>query len=224
MGKLILVPTPIGNLADISLRSIEVLKNADLILAEDTRKTGILLKHYNISNKLQSYHQFNEHKIADSIADKITSGQTFALVTDAGTPSISDPGFLLVRSCIKRDIAIECLPGAVAFIPALAVSGLPCDRFCFEGFLPHKKGRKKRINELKEETRTMVFYESPFRLLRLLKEFAEVFGGERRISISRELSKIYEETLRGTLEELINYLQDKTVKGEIVVIVSGRES
>ncbi|MFP4365456.1 MAG: 16S rRNA (cytidine(1402)-2'-O)-methyltransferase [Bacteroidales bacterium] len=224
MGKLILVPTPIGNLADISLRSIEVLKNADLILAEDTRKTGILLKHYNISNKLQSYHQFNEHKIADSIADKITSGQTFALVTDAGTPSISDPGFLLVRSCIKRDIAIECLPGAVAFIPALAVSGLPCDRFCFEGFLPHKKGRKKRINELKEETRTMVFYESPFRLLRLLKEFAEVFGGERRISISRELSKIYEETLRGTLAELINYLQDKTVKGEIVVIVSGRES
>ncbi|MFO7924898.1 MAG: 16S rRNA (cytidine(1402)-2'-O)-methyltransferase [Bacteroidales bacterium] len=223
MGKLILVPTPVGNLGDISLRSIETLKSVDVILAEDTRKTGILLRHYNISKKLLSYHQHNEHSKVDALADRIVKGETFALVTNAGTPGISDPGFLLVRECIKKNIEIECLPGAVAFIPALVSSGLPCDRFCFEGFLPHKKGRNKRLKDLSEEKRTMVFYESPFRLPRLLRELAEVMGCNRQASVSRELTKIYEETLRGSLEELLNYFQEKTTKGEIVVIVSGKD-
>jgi 16S rRNA (cytidine1402-2'-O)-methyltransferase len=223
MGKLILVPTPIGNLSDITLRALDVLKSVDLILAEDTRKTGILLKHYNISNKLQPYHQHNEHKIVSSTAEKIARGQTFALVTDAGTPSISDPGYLLVNTCISLNIEVECLPGPVAFIPALVNSGLPCDRFSFEGFLPHKKGRKKQINNLCNETRTMVFYESPYRLVKLLKEFAAAFGPERQASVSRELTKIYEETVRGHLEELIVHFQDKTIKGEIVVILSGKK-
>ena len=222
MGKLILVPTPVGNLADISFRAIDTLKSADLILAEDTRKTGILLKHYSIQNKLQPYHQHNEHKITDVIADRIERGETIALVSDAGTPSISDPGYLLVRSCIERNIDVECLPGASAFVPALVNSGLPCDKFCFEGFLPHKKGRQKQIGNLTEETRTMVFYESPYRLLRFLEEFAEVFGPERRASVSRELTKLYEETIRGSLKELILHFQKKPIKGEIVVVVEGK--
>jgi 16S rRNA (cytidine1402-2'-O)-methyltransferase len=224
MGKLILVPTPVGNLGDITLRAIETLKTVDGILAEDTRKTGILLRHYDIKNRLQSYHQHNEHKKADEIASRILEGENLALVTDAGTPGISDPGFLLVRTCIRLNITVECLPGAVAFIPALVISGLPCERFCFEGFLPPKKGRKKRINELSEETRTMVFYESPFRIVRLLEECAEVFGQERQASICRELTKIYEESLRGSLKELLLLLQDKPIKGEIVLIVSGSGS
>jgi 16S rRNA (cytidine1402-2'-O)-methyltransferase len=224
MGKLILVPTPIGNLSDITLRAIETLKSVDLIYAEDTRKTRILLKHYNINKNLQPYHQHNEHRIAGSIAEKITEGHTFALVTDAGTPSISDPGFLLVRTCLGRNIEVECLPGPVAFIPALVNSGLPCDRFCFEGFLPHKKGRQKHINNLLQETRTMVFYESPFRLVRLLNEFSDAFGPERQASVSRELTKIFEETVRGSLEELLTHFHDKTVKGEIVVILAGKKS
>jgi 16S rRNA (cytidine1402-2'-O)-methyltransferase len=224
MGKLILVPTPIGNLSDITLRAIDVLKTADLILAEDTRKTGLLLRHYNISNRMQSYHQHNEHKIAASIAARIGQGLSVALVSDAGTPSISDPGYLLVRTCIDQGIEVECLPGAVAFIPALVKSGLPCDRFYFEGFLPHKKGRKKQINSLSEETRTMVFYESPFRLLKLLNEFAEVFGPDRQASVSRELTKLFEETARGSLEELIMQFKDKPVKGEIVIILAGKGS
>ena len=222
MGKLILVPTPIGNLEDITLRAINVLKSADLILAEDTRKTGILLKKYSIGNKLQSYHQYNEHKISGHIAEKISHGETITLVTDAGTPAISDPGFLLVRTCIRMGIEVECLPGAVAFIPALVNSGLPADRFCFEGFMPHKKGRKKQITNLLEETRTMIFYESPYRLQRLLKELATAFGPQRSASVSRELTKIHEETIRGNLEELCHYFEEKSVKGEIVVVVSGK--
>jgi 16S rRNA (cytidine1402-2'-O)-methyltransferase len=223
MGKLILVPTPIGNLGDLSQRAIDTLKTVDGILAEDTRKTGILLRHYNIENKLLPYHQHNEHSRVEAIAGRILDGETLALVTDAGTPGISDPGFLLVRTCISNNIFVECLPGAVAFIPALVCSGLPCDRFCFEGFLPHKKGRKKRIEELSEEKRTMVFYESPFRLVRLLNEFSEVFGPSRKASVSRELTKIYEETIRGSLVEMIHYFNGRTVKGEIVVIIAGKE-
>ena len=201
-----------------------MLRSVDLILAEDTRKTGILLNHYNISNKLQPYHQYNEHKIVSSTAEKIARGQTLALVTDAGTPSISDPGYLLVKTCINLNIEVECLPGAVAFIPALVNSGLPCDRFSFEGFLPHKKGRKKQITNLSNETRTMVFYESPYRLVKLLKEFAAAFGPDRQASVSRELTKIYEETVRGHLEDLILHFQDKTIKGEIVVVLSGKKT
>jgi 16S rRNA (cytidine1402-2'-O)-methyltransferase len=223
MGKLILVPTPIGNLGDITLRALEILRTADFILAEDTRKTGILLKHYNIKNNLLPYHQYNEHKVAVSLAEKIGNGETAALVTDAGTPGISDPGFLLVRTCVNLGIEVECLPGAVALIPALVNSGLPSDRFCFEGFLPHKKGRNKRLNELTQEERTMVFYESPFRLSKFLEEAKMVFGPERQASVSRELSKIHEQTVRGSLDELGIYFKDKPVKGEIVVVVSGKE-
>jgi len=222
MGKLILVPTPIGNLGDITLRAIDTLRTADGILAEDTRNTGILLKHYNIRKKLLSYHQHNEHRTVESISERIDKGETFALVTDGGTPGISDPGFLIVRKCIEKKIEVECLPGASALIPALVVSGLPCDRFCFEGFLPHKKGRKKRLEELKTETRTMVFYESPFRMQRFLEECIGVFGPERPASVSRELTKIFEETLRGTLGEIRQKITGKPVKGEFVVVVSGR--
>ncbi len=223
MGKLILVPTPIGNLGDISLRAIETLRTVDGILAEDTRKTGVLLKHHKINNKLFPYHQHNEHIRINAITGRLIAGETLALVTDAGTPGISDPGFLLVRECIKKSIPLESLPGAVAFIPALVNSGLPCDRFCFEGFLPHKKGRKKRIDDLAQEKRTMVFYESPFRLPRLLKELSDIMGAERQASVSREITKIYEQTLRGNLEELLHHFQNKPVKGEIVVIVAGKE-
>lgn len=223
MSTLYLVPTPIGNLEDITLRALRILKEVDVILAEDTRHTLKLLRHYEIENKLISHHQHNEHKTVKKIAERIASGENIALVTDAGTPAISDPGFLLVRECVQAGIAVECLPGATALAPALVVSGLPADRFCFEGFLPHKKGRKKRLKELSGETRTMIFYESPFRLVKALAQFAEVFGDERRASVSRELTKIHEETKRGTLKELIDYFSAKTVKGEIVITIKGIE-
>lgn len=221
-GKLILVPTPIGNLGDITLRALECLKNAELILAEDTRKTGILLKHFEIKTRQQSYHKFNEHKTVDYLVDLLKIGKQVALVSDAGTPGISDPGYLIVRHCLDNGIEVECLPGATAFVPALVLSGLPCDRFCFEGFLPQKKGRSKKMQELVDETRTMVFYESPFRLLKTLTQLGEVFGEDRQASVSRELSKIHEETVRGSLKELVEYYTTHTLKGEIVLIVSGK--
>ncbi len=221
MSKLYLVPTPIGNLQDITFRAVEILKNCDLILAEDTRKTSFLLKHLGIEKTIRSHHKFNEHKSLQLIINQLLSGITIALVSDAGTPGISDPGFLLVRECINNNIPVECLPGATALIPALVNSGLPNDRFCFEGFLPQKKGRKKKLEELKSETRTMVFYESPFRLIKTLEQFAEAFGPDRICSVSRELSKIHEENARGSLKELIIYFKSKNIKGEIVIVVSG---
>jgi 16S rRNA (cytidine1402-2'-O)-methyltransferase len=224
MSKLYLVPTPIGNLSDITLRAIEVLKEVDLILAEDTRKSVFLLRHLGIEKRVISHHQHNEHKETGRIVEKLQAGEKIALVTDAGTPGISDPGFLLVRECIRNGIEVECLPGPTAFVPALVNSGLPSDRFCFEGFLPQKKGRQTRLKNLEAEERTMVFYESPFRLLKALEQFAEIFGKERRASVSRELTKIYEETARGTLEELIAHFREKTVKGEIVIVVAGKDS
>jgi 16S rRNA (cytidine1402-2'-O)-methyltransferase len=223
MGKLYLVPTPIGNLRDITFRAVEILGNVDLILAEDTRQAIKLLNHYNIKTPLQSHHMFNEHKSVDSLCSKIQSGQTIALISDAGTPGISDPGFLLVRTCVENEIEVETLPGPTALIPALVNSGLPCDRFCFEGFLPPKKGRNKRISGLVDETRTMIFYESPYRLVKLLDELAAQFGPDREASVSRELSKIYEENIRGSLSKLSEYYTNKPPKGEIVVIVSGKK-
>ncbi len=222
MSKLYIVPTPIGNLNDMTYRAISTLKEVSVILAEDTRKTGILLKHFGIENRMLSHHKFNEHKTVLNIANRIRGGEQIALVSDAGTPSISDPGFLLVRECVANNIPVECLPGATAFVPALVNSGLPSERFSFEGFLPQKKGRLKRVTLLSEETRTMIFYESPYRLLKTLQLFADVFGSERKASVSRELSKIYEETKTGTLSEIISYFSEKTVKGEIVVVVSGK--
>ncbi|MFH1320387.1 MAG: 16S rRNA (cytidine(1402)-2'-O)-methyltransferase [Bacteroidota bacterium] len=223
MSKLYLVPTPIGNLEDITLRALRILKEANLILAEDTRHTGRLLKNYGIDTKMASHHLFNEHKTVKQIAQRIVGGETIALVTDGGTPGISDPGFLLVRESIKAGIEIECLPGATAFVPALVNSGLPSDRFCFEGFLPHKKGRRKRLEELTGEKRTIIFYESPHRLIKTLTQFSECFGEERRASISRELTKIFEETQRGTLKELIENYKNKIIKGEIVIVVEGKK-
>jgi len=222
MSKLYLVPTPIGNLGDITLRALEILKEVDLILAEDTRKSGILLKHFGIEKPVRSHHKFNEHAALEMIIGKLNKGESVALITDAGTPGISDPGFLIVRECIRQGIETECLPGATAFIPALVNSGLPSDRFVFEGFLPQKKGRLKRLKELEDETRTMVFYESPFRLIKTLEQFAEHFSSERSAAVSRELTKIHEENIRGTLQELITYFSGKNVKGEIVIVVSGR--
>ncbi len=221
MGKLFLVPTPIGNLEDMTLRGIRILKEADMILAEDTRTSSKLLEHFGIKNKLFSHHKFNEHKTVEMISRQIQDGKTVALISDAGTPGISDPGFLLARTCIEKDLEIECLPGATALIPALVNSGFPTDRFTFEGFLPQKKGRQTKIKELATEQRTMIFYESPFRLLKCLEQFAEFFGYSRRASVSRELSKYYEENKRGTLAELIEYYKSKTVKGEIVIVVEG---
>jgi len=221
MSKLYIVPTPIGNLKDMTFRAIEVLKEVDYILAEDTRTSSKLLKHYEITNKLVAHHQHNEHKAIDRIITSLQGGQTIALISDAGTPAISDPGFLLVRACIENKIEVECLPGATAFVPALVNSGFPCDKFVFEGFLPHKKGRQTRLKLLKEETRTIVFYESPHRLLKTLLQFKEYFGENRRISISRELTKIYEENKRGTAQELIDYYSTNTLKGEIVIVVEG---
>ena len=220
--KLYLVPTPIGNLEDITLRAINILKSVDVILAEDTRTSGHLLKHLGISKPLQSYHIHNEHQTVQRIVLRLLKGESMALISDAGTPAVSDPGFLLVRECIKNGIVIECLPGPTAFVPALVNSGLPSDRFTFEGFLPHKKGRHTRLTELKEEERTMVFYESPHRLLKSLEQFAEYFGAERQASVSRELTKMFEETVRGTLTEIITYFAEKTIKGEIVIVVSGK--
>ena len=221
MSKLYIVPTPIGNLEDITLRAIRVLGEADLLLAEDTRTTGKLLQHYAIKVPMQAHHQHNEHKLLSSLIAKLNSGMTLALVTDAGTPAISDPGFLLVRQCIKEGIEVECLPGPTAFVPALVNSGLPSDKFCFEGFLPQKKGKSSRIAALATETRTMVFYESPHRLIKTLASLAEVFGPERQASVSRELSKLHEENLRGTLHELIAHFEKGTIKGEICIVVAG---
>ncbi len=223
MSKLFLVPTPIGNLKDITFRALEILKDADLILAEDTRQAKKLLNHYNITTPLQSHHMFNEHKSVESICSKIIGGQTIALVSDAGTPGISDPGFLLVRKCVEKEIPVETLPGPTALIPALVNSGLPCDRFCFEGFLPPKKGRNKRITALTDETRTMIFYESPYRLVKTLDELATHFGPDRNASVSRELSKMFEENIRGTLSFLSEYYTNKPPKGEIVIIVAGKK-
>jgi 16S rRNA (cytidine1402-2'-O)-methyltransferase len=221
MGKLYLVPTPIGNLDDMTFRAVRILKEVDVIMAEDTRTSSKLLHHFGISTRLQSHHQFNEHKNSEHLADRIAGGENIALISDAGTPGISDPGFLLVRTCLEKGIEVETLPGATAFVPALVNSGLPCDRFCFEGFLPQKKGRQKRINELSTESRTLIFYESPFRLVKLLEQLHESWGGERLISVSRELSKIYEENVRGTISEVLVHFRNKTVKGEIVVVVEG---
>lgn len=219
---LYLVPTPIGNLKDITLRAIEVLKSVDVILAEDTRTTGKLLKHYEIHRPLQSYHVFNEHKTVERLLERLENGEQMALVSDAGTPGVSDPGFLLVRAAKEAGLEINCLPGATAFVPALVNSGLPTDRFTFEGFLPHKKGRKTRIENLLEESRTMIFYESPHRLAKTLLQFSEAFGPDRMASVSREMTKIYEENVRGTLQELIAYYEIHPIKGEIVIVLAGK--
>ncbi|MBU3855327.1 MULTISPECIES: 16S rRNA (cytidine(1402)-2'-O)-methyltransferase [Bacteroides] len=223
MGRLYVVPTPVGNLEDITLRAIRVLKEADLILAEDTRTSGILLKHYGIKNAMQSHHKFNEHQTVEGIVSRIKGGENVALISDAGTPAISDPGFLIVRECVRNGVDVQCLPGATAFVPALVSSGLPDERFCFEGFLPQKKGRMTRLNALKDETRTMVFYESPYRLVKTLSQFAEYFGMERPVAVCREISKVHEECVRGSLQEVIAHFQEKEPKGEIVIIVGGKE-
>ncbi len=223
MSKLYIVPTPIGNLEDITFRAVRILKEADLILAEDTRTSSHLLRHYEISTKLASHHKFNEHKTVERIADQILAGDSVALISDAGTPSISDPGFLLVRTCIEKGVEVECLPGATAFVPALVNAGFPSDKFCFEGFLPQKKGREKRMTELESEGRTMIFYESPFRLVKLLEQCAAHFGPERLVSVSRELTKLYEENFRGTCTEVLAHFSAKTIKGEIVVVVEGNQ-
>ncbi|MDR1054618.1 MAG: 16S rRNA (cytidine(1402)-2'-O)-methyltransferase [Prevotellaceae bacterium] len=222
MSKLYLIPTPIGNLDDMTYRAVKILQEVDLILAEDTRKTGFLLKHYSITTALSSHHKFNEHKTVEYITGQIAKGKIVALVSDAGTPGISDPGFLLVRTCLENDIDVECLPGATALIPALINSGLPCDRFCFEGFLPQKKGRQKKIEAFKNEDRTIIFYESPYRVLKTLTQLAEVLGNDRKACASREISKIYEENVRGSLEELIEHFTGKEPKGEFVIVVEGK--
>ena len=222
-GILYVVPTPIGNLEDITYRAIKVLKEADFILAEDTRTSGFLLKHYEIATKMFSHHKFNEHQSCQQIVERIQSGANVALISDAGTPAISDPGFLIVRACVDVGIRIECLPGATAFVPTLVMSGLPNDRFCFEGFLPQKKGRQTRLIELESEIRTMVFYESPYRVVKTLTQFAEYFGPNRFATVSREISKIYEETKRGTLSELIEHFTNIEPRGEFVIVVSGKD-
>lgn len=219
--KLYLVPTPVGNLGDMTYRAVEVLKGADLILAEDTRTSRVLMQHYGISTPLQSYHIFNEHQTLQSVVERLLGGMTVALVTDAGTPGISDPGFLLVRECVRNGIEVETLPGATAFVPALVDSGLPCDRFVFLGFLPHKKGRQTALGQLSKESHTMVIYESPYRLIRLLDELAEVVGEERRVSVSREISKLHAETVRGTICEVRAHFGNDEVRGEIVVVLAG---
>ena len=222
-GKLYVVPTPVGNLEDMTFRAIRVLKEADLILAEDTRTSGILLKHFEIKNAMQSHHKFNEHKTVESVITKIKAGETVALISDAGTPGISDPGFLLVRECARNGIEVQCLPGATAFVPAIVASGLPDDRFCFEGFLPQKKGRMTRLQALADEKRTMIFYESPYRLVKTLTQLAECLGRERQASVSREISKIHEETVRGTLTELAEHFTANEPRGEIVLVVAGAD-
>lgn len=223
MGKLYVVPTPIGNLEDITLRAINVLKQCDVILAEDTRTSSFLLKHYNIETRMQSYHKFNEHNTVYTLVQRLKGGETIALISDAGTPAISDPGFLLVRACVQASINVECLPGATAFVPALVMSGLPADRFCFEGFLPHKKGRLSRLKELSEESRTMILYESPYRVVKTLTQLGEFLGEEREASVSREISKIYAETVNGTIKDLISHFEKKEPKGEFVIVVAGKK-
>ncbi len=221
MAKLYVVPTPVGNLEDITARALRVLREASFVMAEDTRTTGNLFRHFGIETRLVSYHKFNEHQVVDSMVQRIAAGESVALVSDAGTPAISDPGYLLVRHCIDEGIDVECLPGATAFVPALVDSGLPNDKFCFEGFLPHKKGRQTAIQQLATEPRTMIIYESPFRLVKTLQQLAEVMGSDRRASVSREISKVHEETMRGTLAELAEHFQQYPPKGEIVMVVEG---
>ncbi|MDH7462371.1 16S rRNA (cytidine(1402)-2'-O)-methyltransferase [Chitinophagaceae bacterium 26-R-25] len=219
---LYLVPTPLGNLKDVTYRSIEVLQSVDLILCEDTRTSSVFLNHYNIQKPLTPYHQHNEHKILQHLVEQLLAGKKMAVITDAGTPAISDPAFLLVRECVRNDIKVECLPGATAFVPALVNSGLPTNRFCFEGFLPLKKGRQTALKQLAEEERTMIFYESPMRLVKTLEDFIQYFGAERQCSVSRELTKMFEENKRGSLQEVCDHFKQKAVKGEIVLIVAGK--
>ena len=222
MAKLYIVPTPVGNLEDITLRAINILKNVDLILAEDTRTSSVLLKHYDIHTPLRSHHKFNEHQQVANVVQQILGGTDIALISDAGTPGISDPGFLLSRECAKAEITVETLPGPTAFVPALVDSGLPCDRFCFEGFLPQKKGRTSRLMALREEERTIVFYESPYRIVKLLEQIVEIFGEDREMSITREISKIHEQTIRGTAATLLDHFKQNEPKGEFVVILKGK--
>lgn len=224
MGTLYIVPTPVGNMEDITFRAIRILKEADIVLAEDTRTSGILLKHFDIKNHLLSHHKFNEHGTSAGIVERLRAGSTVALISDAGTPGISDPGFYLVREAVAAGITVQCLPGATAFVPAIVASGLPCDRFCFEGFLPQKKGRATRLESLKDETRTMVFYESPYRVLKTLRQFAEYFGEDRHVSACREISKIHEESVRGTLAEVIAHFEATEPRGEFVIILAGKSS
>lgn len=221
MGILYIVPTPVGNMEDMTFRAIRILKEADMILAEDTRTSGILLKHYEIQNHLMSHHKFNEHGTSAGIVERLKAGATVALISDAGTPGISDPGFFLVREAVRAGIEVQCLPGATAFVPALVASGLPCDRFAFEGFLPPKKGRQTKLESLREEQRTMIFYESPYRLVKTLQQLADVLGADRQASVCREISKIHEESVRGSLEEIVNHFTTTEPRGEIVIIVEG---
>ena len=221
MGTLYLVPTPVGNLEDFTLRALRILKEADVVLAEDTRTSGILLKHYDIKTRLCSHHKFNEHQTAEAFAARMAAGEVMALISDAGTPAISDPGFMLVRACVERGVEVQCLPGATAFVPALVASGLPCERFTFEGFLPQKKGRATRLEQLKEEPRTMIFYESPYRVVKTLAQFAETFGAERRVAACREISKLHEECVRGTMAEVLAHFEENEPRGEFVIVVEG---
>ena len=223
MGILYLVPTPVGNMEDMTLRAIRILKEADLVLCEDTRTSGILLKHFDIKNRLLSHHKFNEHSTSAGIVNRLKAGETIALISDAGTPGISDPGFFLAREAAASGIMVQTLPGATAFVPALVSSGLPCDRFCFEGFLPQKKGRKTHLESLADEMRTMIFYESPYRVVKTLSQFAEVFGADRQVSCCREISKVHEESVRGTLAEVINHFEEIEPRGEFVIVVAGKE-
>ena len=223
MGILYIVPTPVGNMEDMTFRAVRILKEVDLVLAEDTRTSGILLKHYEIKNALMSHHKFNEHGTSAGIVNRLLAGENIALISDAGTPGISDPGFFLVREAVRAGVEVQCLPGATAFVPALVSSGLPCDRFAFEGFLPQKKGRQTKLQSLKDEERTMIFYESPFRLVKTLQQFAEVYGGDRQVSVCREISKVHEESVRGSLTEVIAHFQEKEPKGEIVIVLAGSE-
>ncbi len=224
MGTLYIVPTPVGNMEDMTMRAIRILREADLVLAEDTRTSGILLKHFDIQNHLMSHHKFNEHGTSAGIVQRLKGGQTVALISDAGTPGISDPGFYLVREAVREGIEVQTLPGATAFVPALVSSGLPCDRFCFEGFLPQKKGRQTRLQQLADEQRTMIFYESPYRVVKTLQQFAGVFGADRQVSVCREISKVHEESVRGTVAEVIAHFTETEPRGEIVIIVEGNNS
>ena len=222
MGILYIVPTPVGNMEDMTFRAVRILKEVDLVLAEDTRTSGKLLKHYDIRNQLMSHHKFNEHGTSAGIVNRLQAGENVALISDAGTPGISDPGFFLVREAVRAGVEVQCLPGATAFVPALVSSGLPCDRFVFEGFLPQKKGRKTRLESLQEESRTMVFYESPYRLVKTLQQFAVFFGGDRQVSVCREISKVHEESVRGSLDEVIAHFTATEPKGEIVIVLAGK--
>ena len=223
MGILYIVPTPVGNMEDMTFRAVRILKEVDLVLAEDTRTSGILLRHFEIKNHLMSHHKFNEHGTSAAIVQRLLAGESVALISDAGTPGISDPGFFLVREAVRAGVEVQCLPGATAFVPALVASGLPGDRFAFEGFLPQKKGRQTRIESLRDEQRTMIFYESPYRLLKTLQQFADIYGGDRQVSVCREISKVHEESVRGSLSEVIAHFTEKEPKGEIVIILAGSE-